>query len=156
MPEKQLVVIGNGPDFKKIQALAKPNIKLLGYQPFEVLKDYMQRARAFIFAAEEDFGIVPVEAQACNTPVIAYGKGGVLETVIEGKTGVFFERQTTESLISAIQRFELMPLFDPIILRKNAERFGRQRFQSEFQNFVKQAWQSHQKKIKSEEDETPL
>ena len=97
MPDKKLVVIGDGPGFAKIKAHAGPNVTLLGYQSFEVLRDHMQRARAFIFAAEEDFGIVPVEAQACGTPVIAYGKGGALETVrglhrSDQPTGVFFDQ----------------------------------------------------------------
>lgn len=81
MPDKRLVVIGEGPEFEKVKAKAGPNVELLGYQGSEVLRDYMQRARAFVFAAEEDFGIMPVEAQACGTPVIAFGKGGVLETI---------------------------------------------------------------------------
>ncbi|MGE4530468.1 MAG: glycosyltransferase family 4 protein, partial [Acidithiobacillus sp.] len=81
MPDKRLVVIGDGPDMKKIRSKAGANIQFLGYQPFDVLRDYMQRAKAFVFAAEEDFGITPVEAQACGTPVIAYGRGGALETV---------------------------------------------------------------------------
>ena len=85
MPNKKLVVIGDGPDFEKIKAKAGSNIQILGYQPFEILKDYMQRAKAFVFAAEEDFGITPVEAQACGTPVIAFGKGGALETVISNR-----------------------------------------------------------------------
>src|SRR3546814_10558734 len=87
MPDKKLVVIGAGPQYDKVVQAAAPNIQLLGHQPFAVLKDFMQRARAFVFAAEEDFGIVPIEAQACGTPVIAYSKGGSLETVADGKTG---------------------------------------------------------------------
>ena len=113
MPDKKLIVIGNGPDFDKIQKIAEGynNIKLMGYQPFKVLKEYMQKAKAFVFAAEEDFGITPVEAQACGTPVIAYGRGGALETVrgldIKNKpTGVFFDKQDKDSLIKAINYFE--------------------------------------------------
>ena len=113
MPDKKLVVIGDGPDFAKIQKIAQghSNIKLMGYQPFSVLKDHMQRAKAFVFAAEEDFGITPVEAQACGTPVIAYGRGGALETVrglnIKDKpTGVFFDKQNKDCLIKAINYFE--------------------------------------------------
>ena len=137
LSDKKLVVIGDGPDFDKIKKKAGKNVELLGYQSFEVLKDYMQKAKAFIFAAEEDFGIVPVEAQACGTPVIAYGKGGVLETVIEGKTGLFFRKQTVESLIEAIKEFEKNEhLFDPIEIRKNAERFSKDRFKKEFKKFV--------------------
>lgn len=82
MPDKRLVVIGDGPELARCKAVAAPNVELLGYQPFEVLRDYMQRARAFVFAAEEDFGITPVEAQACGTPVIAFGRGGACETIV--------------------------------------------------------------------------
>ena len=141
MPEKRLVVIGTGPDFEKVRNKASRNIEMRGYQPFEILKETMQRAKAFVFAAEEDFGIVPVEAQACGTPVIAYGKGGALETVIDGKTGIFFEEQTPESLISAVEKFEQLPLFNQQVLRQNAERFSKQRFQKEFQAFIEKAWQ---------------
>jgi glycosyltransferase involved in cell wall biosynthesis len=137
MPQKKLVVIGNGPDFKKIKSKAGKNIELLGYQPFEVLKDYMQRAKAFIFAAEEDFGITPVEAQACGTPVIAYGKGGVTESVIERKTGIFFKEQTDKSLVEAVKQFEkIEDSFDCKIIRQNAEKFSKERFKKEFKKFV--------------------
>lgn len=113
MPDKKLIVIGDGPDFDKIQKIAEGhnNIKLMGYQPFKVLKEHMQKAKAFVFAAEEDFGITPVEAQACGTPVIAYGRGGALETVRglsikDNPTGVFFDKQDKESLIKVINYFE--------------------------------------------------
>lgn len=145
MPDKKLVVIGDGPDFKKIQALATPNIELLGYQPLDALKDYMQRAKAFIFAAEEDFGIVPIEAQACGTPVIAYGKGGALETVIDGETGVFFKEQNVESLKQSVEKFENLPAnWNPHLIRKNAERFSKERFLNEFQQFVQHSWREFQ------------
>lgn len=147
MPDKKLVVIGDGPDFKKIKAIATPNIELLGYQSFEVLKEKMQKAKAFIFAAEEDFGIVPVEAQACGTPVIAYGKGGALETVIKDETGIFFDEQTVNSLKDAVERFEhRKEPWNPQNIRKNAERFSEARFQKEFQAFVQQAWQDFESK----------
>jgi len=146
MPDKELVVIGAGPDFRKIQALATPNVKLLGYQPFDVLKEYLQRAKAFIFSAEEDFGIVPVEAQACGTPVIAYGKGGALETVVEGKTGIFFREQSIESLEEVIEKFEgLDNVWDPKIIRENAERFNKARFQKELQQLVEKSWREFYK-----------
>lgn len=110
MPEKKLIVIGDGPERKAIEEIAGKNIEMLGYQPFEVLKEKMQKARAFVFAAEEDFGIISVEAQACGTPVIAYGKGGALETVqgLEKKnpTGVFFQKQNKDELKAAIQLYE--------------------------------------------------
>ncbi len=115
MPERKLVVIGDGPEFSKIKKKAKSNVTLLGYQKFEILKDHMQRAKAFIFAAEEDFGIIPIEAQACGTPVIAYGKGGSLETVNgefvgeelnEDHSGIYFQKQEVSSIVSAINYFE--------------------------------------------------
>ena len=148
MPDKKLVVIGDGPDFKKIKSKTSKNVELLGYQPFEVLKNYMQKAKAFIFAAEEDFGIVPVEAQACGTPVIAYGKGGVLETVIENKTGIFFKEQSVEALIQAIKEFEKKEnIFDPYEIRKNAEKFKKERFKKEFKNFVNDKIEKFFKKL---------
>ncbi|MDF2529385.1 MAG: alpha-D-mannose-alpha(1-6)phosphatidyl myo-inositol monomannoside transferase [Gammaproteobacteria bacterium] len=148
MPDKKLVVIGDGPHFKGVFSKAKhfENITLLGFQPHDVLKDYMQRAKAFVFAAEEDFGITPLEAQACGTPVIAYGKGGALETVRgldkERATGLFFENQTVESICSAVHQFEEnYPLFTPEYCRQHAERFSKQRFKSEFACAVENSWQ---------------
>ncbi len=137
MPHAHLVVIGDGPDFRKIKALAGPNVTLMGYQPSEILKQKMQRARAFIYAAEEDFGIVPVEAQACGTPVIAFGKGGSLETVIDNQTGLFFAEQTTDRIVEAVDRFEKMiDCFEPHTIRRNAERFSRARFNEEYRAFL--------------------
>ncbi len=146
MPDRQLVVIGDGPEMMRLRSFTSNNIKLLGYQSSPVLKEYLQAAKAFIFAAEEDFGILPVEAQAAGTPVIAYGRGGALETVVEGKTGLFFEQQTVEHLIGAIDAFEDQPVnFDPWVIRQNAERFSVQRFQREFQSFVEDAWMRFQR-----------
>jgi glycosyltransferase involved in cell wall biosynthesis len=137
MPDKKLIVIGDGPDFKKIKKLAAANIVLMGYQPFEVLKHYLSKAKAFVFAAEEDFGILPVEAQACGTPVIAYGKGGVTETVIENKTGVYFNEQTVPSIIAAIRLFENnSAIFDPVAISKHAALFSSQRFRLELTNYL--------------------
>jgi glycosyltransferase involved in cell wall biosynthesis len=103
----------------------------------------MQRAKAFVFAAEEDFGIVPVEAQACGTPVIAYGKGGALETVTEGETGLFFDAQTPSSIIEAVKRFEDMKdRFIPSKIREKTLRFSKDRFRQEFSSFVNDAWES--------------
>jgi glycosyltransferase involved in cell wall biosynthesis len=135
MPDKKLVVIGDGPDMEKIRALSGPNVELLGYQDFEVLKLKMSKAKAFVFAAEEDFGIVPVEAQACGTPVIAYRKGGALETVKENVTGVFFKEQTVDSLAQAIDVFESKE-FDPYEIRAWAERFSTERFARELRLFI--------------------
>lgn len=137
MPDKKLVVIGDGPDFEKVKAKAGSNVELLGFQPFDTLKHYMQRAQAFIFAADEDFGIIPVEAQACGTPVIAYRQGGVLETVVEGETGFFFNRQNVNEVIRAVQQFEKMKFqLIPEKIRTNAEKFSHDRFRKEFEQFV--------------------
>lgn len=144
MPDKNLVVIGDGPEFDKIKSAAGPNVTIMGYQPFDVLRDRMQRAKAFVFAAEEDFGIAPVEAQACGTPVIAYGKGGALETVrgqIHGveATGLFFKEQTVESLCEAIALFEHMPKISAHVCRENAEGFSVPVFRRHYMNAVEQA-----------------
>lgn len=144
MPDKKLIVIGTGPDFDKIQKIAQghENIKLMGYQPFDVLKDHMQRAKAFVFAAEEDFGRVPVEAQACGTPVIAFGKGGALETVrglgVKDKpTGIFFDKQTKDSLIDAVNNFEQQAnLIKYEDCRNNALEFGLDKFRYNFKHYV--------------------
>lgn len=147
MPDKQLVVIGDGPDRAKIEAIASkaPNIRFLGYQSNEVMKQQMQKAKAFVFAAEEDFGITPVEAQACGTPVIAFGKGGALETVVEGETGLFFAEQTVESLCEAITRFEQMGgAFMPEACRRSAERFSEQVFYERFNQLVMETLMSVQ------------
>lgn len=116
---------------------------MIGYQNRESLKDYLQKARAFVFAAEEDFGLMPVEAQACGTPVIAYGRGGVSETVIEGKTGIFFNSQDEDSLIEAVQRFEKIEEdLDPSLIRQNALRFSRKEFQRKYKDFVEEKMKS--------------
>ena len=136
MPKKKLVVIGDGPEAKKINAIASDsdNIKILGHQPFSVLKDHMQRAKAFVFAAKEDFGIIPLEAQACGTPIIAYGRGGALDTVNK-ETGLFFHQQTSDAIANAIKDFE-KHTFEPNHCRKNAEKFCEERFRNEISTFV--------------------
>ena len=157
MPNKKLIIIGDGPDFEKIKAKAGPNVTLLGYQPFEVLRDYMQRAKAFVFAAEEDFGITPVESQACGTPVIAFGKGGALETVKgyeqeenNNATGVFFYEQSSNSIQTAITKFEEVNQFiQPENCRINAMRFSPERFRREFSNFVNGKLHNHRTKEKN-------
>ncbi len=147
MSGRRLVVIGDGPELAKCLALAGPNIEILGYQPDAVLRDHMQRARGFVFAAEEDFGIAPLEAQACGTPVIAFGKGGALETVrgqkAEQPTGVFFEEQTVDALCQAVESFEALApgAITPEACRKNAERFSVSRFRKEFSAFVSTKWE---------------
>lgn len=143
MPDKKLIVIGDGPDFNKIKSRATGNITLLGYQPFDVLKDHMQQARAFIFAAEEDFGIIPVEAQACGTPVIAFGRGGACETVIHGRTGVLYQHQSIPSLSEAVHLFERIESgFNPLHIRENAERFSQEIFKQNMKRLVAKYTQS--------------
>ncbi|MFC3607430.1 glycosyltransferase family 4 protein [Stutzerimonas tarimensis] len=141
MSDKRLVVIGTGPELEKAREVAGPNVSLMGFQSNEVLLDYMQRARAFLFAAEEDFGIAPVEAQACGTPVIAYAAGGVRETVRgldhPAPTGVFYPQQTASSLVAAIRRFEREAhRITAQACRANAERFSGERFRQEIRAFV--------------------
>ncbi|MFW3166588.1 glycosyltransferase family 4 protein [Pseudomonas syringae pv. syringae] len=143
MPDKRLIMIGDGPDLAKAQAIASQvsNVTLLGFQPSNVLLEHMRSARAFVFAAEEDFGISPVEAQACGTPVIAFAKGGVMETVRgldhPKPTGVFYGQQTVASLIAAIGEFEAaQSRLSPEACRANAERFSVARFEQEIKAFV--------------------
>lgn len=138
MPDKKLKVIGEGPEFEKIKAIAEGfnNIEMLGFQSNEVLIDNMQKAKAFVFAAEEDFGIIPVEAQACGTPVIAYGKGGCLETVVDGVSGLHFSEQTLSSVIDAIHRFEKMEPLPAEQVRANAEQFSIESFHHKLKTIV--------------------
>jgi glycosyltransferase involved in cell wall biosynthesis len=136
-PDLRLRVIGDGPDAARLRALAGPNVTLLGRQPEPALVDAMRRARAFLFAAEEDFGIAPVEAQACGTPVICLGKGGATESVVDGVTGLFFAEQSVAGLSEAIARFEAnADAFEPEQIRRNAERFSGPRFRREFSALV--------------------
>ncbi|HBM3188513.1 glycosyltransferase family 4 protein [Klebsiella oxytoca] len=153
MPEKKLVVVGDGSEMSKIKAKATSNIEILGYQPNSVMEEHMRNAKAFVFAAEEDFGITPVEAQACGTPVIAFGKGGALETIrpygVEKPTGIFFDKQDVTSLKDAVSLFDAKSEeFLPINCRENALRFSIQRFQSEIKNFVEIKWEQFQDKKK--------
>lgn len=147
MPSRRLVVIGDGPEMARIRESAGPNVTLMGYQPFEVLRDHMQRARAFVFAAEEDFGIAPVEAQACGTPVIAYGKGGALETVMglgqAEPTGVLYQEQTVEAVTAAVHQFEAQAhQITPMNCRNNAMRFSPEAFRHQMTVVVDAACQT--------------
>jgi glycosyltransferase involved in cell wall biosynthesis len=144
MPDKRLVVIGDGPDSEKVRAKAGPNVSLLGYQGRDALVCHLQAARAFIFAAEEDFGILPVEAQACGTPVIAFGCGGVMETIrgpdADVPTGLFFAEQTAASIRAAVTEFETSAdRFSPTACRRNAERFSALRFREAFRAYLREA-----------------
>lgn len=138
---RPLVVIGTGQDAAKLQRLAGPTVRFLGWQSNEVIRDHFRRAKALLFPAEEDFGIVPVEAQACGCPVLAFGKGGGAETVrpLGGPepTGVFFEEQTVDAVIGAIETFERnVDRFDPKAARKQAMPFNAARYERELFDFV--------------------
>ncbi len=137
MPEKKLVVIGDGPEWKKVKAKAGKNVELLGFQKDEALKNHMQKAKGFVFAAVEDFGIIPVEAMASGTPVIAFGKGGIRETVIDKETGLFYQEQSVAALIGAISTFEKMD-FDSKKCRARAEKFSLGHFNQEFRSQILQ------------------
>lgn len=147
MPDKKLVVIGGGPNLEAYRKLAKDNVTVMGYQPFDVLKDKMQHAKAFVFAADEDFGMIPIEAQSCGTPVIAYGHGGSLETVNGGKTGLFFNEQTPEAIVEAVNKFEAMGSqpFAPADCRQWAEGFSEKRFKREIKEFVEEKYEEFKK-----------
>jgi glycosyltransferase involved in cell wall biosynthesis len=145
MPARRLVVIGDGPEARRIRAKGAPNILFLGQQPLDALRDHLQRARAFVFAAQEDFGIAPLEAQACGTPVIAYGKGGALESIRgldePSPTGIFFEEPTPAAVVASVELFERQEQrITPEACRRNALRFGPQRFRDELRAYVDQQW----------------
>ncbi len=144
---KKLIVIGSGSEEKNLKMLAQgdPNITFTGRVSDEELRNYMQTCKALIFCAEEDFGLVPLEAQACGSPVIAFGRGGACETVIDGKTGLFFSHQKKEAVQDAIERFESAykkGLFDPQIISAHANTFTEERFRTEFFEIVKQTQNS--------------
>lgn len=134
-----LVIIGDGPDRKKLEGMANSNIKFLGRESDEVIKEHYAKCRAFLFTGEEDFGITPLEAMASGRPVIAYRKGGALETVIENKTGIFFDNQKCDELINAIKKFENIN-FDKKAIRKHAETFDEAIFKKRISQFVEEKY----------------
>lgn len=135
--KKRLVIIGSGSEEQRLKAMAKSNVEFIGYQSSKAIARFLAKAKAFIMANEEDFGITCIEAQACGTPVIAYGKGGATETVVDGTTGVLFAPQTVDGLKEAINRFlKLQNSFNPLNIRNNAERFSQEKFKREFKKFV--------------------
>jgi glycosyltransferase involved in cell wall biosynthesis len=139
MKDKRLVVVGDGPEMKKIKKIAgkNRNIEIVGYQPFDGLKEYMKKTRAFIFPALEDFGIMPVEAQACGTPVIAYGRGGAAETVVDKRTGILFYEQRADSIYEAVHAFEKSKKpFDPKLIHQNSMKFSRDKFRKKYKDCV--------------------
>ncbi len=143
MPDKRLVIIGDGPEFAAIQEKSGPNVILKGFLPKDQMICYMQRAKAFVFTAIEDFGIVPVEAQACGTPVIGLNRGGVCESVIDGETGILFNDQTPESIIDAVRRFEHHGHWNARRIRSQAMKFSSGRFQVEMSELVESLSEKH-------------
>lgn len=139
---KKLVVIGSGQHLAKLKAAAGPNVQFLGWQSDAVIRDHLRRAKALLFPGEEDFGIVPLEAQACGCPVIGFGRGGLAETVrplgsVTEPTGVFFSEQTCESVCEAIERFDnSSDHFDPRAARRQATLFRKERFEAELFGYL--------------------
>lgn len=126
---KRLVIIGEGGNRKCLESISGPHIDFLGFKPDEVVREYMQNCRALIFPGEDDFGITPVEAMACGKPVLAYAKGGVLETILPGQTGEFFKEPTVESMETGLARLLVNePHYDTKKILKHAEKFDRQKF----------------------------
>ncbi len=136
-----LVIVGDGRDRRRLERIAGPTITFLGRVSADRLPDLYAGCRAFIFPGVEDFGIAPVEAMAAGRPVIAFAAGGALDTVIEGVTGVFFREPTPESLAEAVRRFEAMR-FDPLAIRRYAERFDKRAFQEKIKKIAEHAWEA--------------
>jgi len=132
---RPLVVVGDGPDRRSLEAVARGNIRIVGEVSDTVLRGYYRQCRALVFPGEEDFGMVPVEAQACGRPVIAYGRGGALESVVDGVTGMFFKEQTPEALAAAVREADGIR-WDGVTIRRHAERFSHLRFVKEITNFI--------------------
>jgi glycosyltransferase involved in cell wall biosynthesis len=137
-----LIIIGDGPEREKLEKMAKPNVKFLGRESDQVIKEHYSKCRAFIFPGEEDFGITPLEAMASGRPVLAYGKGGALETVIDGKTGLYFKEQTVESLIKTIKEFEKKE-FDKLEIRNHAKKFDEEIFKDKMKNYIGKVVEDH-------------
>jgi glycosyltransferase involved in cell wall biosynthesis len=153
---RPLVVIGGGPELQKLQAIARPHVQILGFQPDAVVEQYMSEAKAFVYAACEDFGIALVEAQACGTPVITYAAGGAQETVRdlrqhpESGTGLFFTRQTEDALVEAIETFEqYSPTYNPESARQQAARFHPAMFQQQYFAYLDVCYQRFMATLRS-------
>lgn len=143
LADKKLIVIGDGPELAKIKSKAGRNVTVMGYQSDEVLISHMQRAKAFIFAPEEDFGLIPLEAQSSGTPVLAYGKGGALETVRDMNhshpTGLFFLEQSVKAVCEAVKKFEAnQAVFTMENCVENAERFKPEKFRERIKKYVEE------------------
>jgi glycosyltransferase involved in cell wall biosynthesis len=132
---RPLVVVGDGPERRKLEAVARGNVRVVGEVSDAVLRGYYRQCQALIFPGEEDFGMVPVEAQACGRPVIAYGRGGALESVVDGVTGLFFDEQTPAAVAAAVRKADSIR-WDGATIRRHAERFSHPRFVQEITNFI--------------------
>jgi glycosyltransferase involved in cell wall biosynthesis len=141
--QRNLVIIGEGEEYKSLRSMAGPTIRFLGRQDFDILREHYTTCRALLFPGEEDFGIVPLEAMATGKPVLAFGKGGALETVIESETGILFHEQTAECLSQAIVHFEQTEhLFDPIAISQHARQFSRANFELRMSEVLKECMSS--------------
>lgn len=141
---RQLVVIGDGPLRQEIERRAGKTVRVLGWQSDEVVRDHLRRCRALLFCGREDFGLVPVEALAAGRPVIAYAAGGALETVVDGCSGIFFDRQEAGAVAAAVERFEASPLrWGPRQLREHAAQFGPEQFRRRFLSFYQWCLELH-------------
>ena len=145
---KRLIIIGHGGQLERLRKAAAPNITFLGRQPFSVLREHYASCRALIFPGEEDFGIVPVEAMASGRPVIAFKGGGALETVVDGVTGLFFDEQTPESLVEAVERYELIEAkFSSNRIVQHAEKFNRQKFKEGMRRVIERLIQEKNRQL---------
>jgi glycosyltransferase involved in cell wall biosynthesis len=139
-------VIGTGPQLEYLKSIAKDNVKIMGRQPDEVIREYYAKCRAFIFPGEEDFGITPLEAQASGRPVIAFGKGGALETVVDKETGVFFSEQTVDSLKRAVNEFKSIN-FNKNKIRQHALQFDEEIFKEKIKKYIMEKYEQHKEKM---------
>jgi glycosyltransferase involved in cell wall biosynthesis len=136
---EKLKIVGTGPDLRKLKRMARPNIAFLGQAPAEDLRALYRKTRALLLPGEEDFGITAVEAQACGTPVIAFGRGGALESILPGQTGLFFPELTASSLRTALDKFRSLK-FNEAVIRSNAERFSRRTFREKLAAHLEHKW----------------
>jgi glycosyltransferase involved in cell wall biosynthesis len=145
--DKKLVIIGDGPQRKELEKMAGPNISLLGKKTDQAVVDYFSKCKAFVFPGEEDFGITPLEAMASGKPVIAYGKGGALETIIDGKTGIFFHEQSESSLINAIEKADKIS-WNTNFLREHARQFDATFAREKLHAFIVDKYKEFQKSFR--------